>query len=278
MEGCRRKAAAQRQRDGTGTMSHLYDRIGRTYRSTRAADPRITNMLFSLLELSDGSVICDVGAGSGNYSNALADRGYDIVAVEPSATMRRQALSHPRVMWLGGLAEKLPLADNSVDGIVCTLASHHFASLADAAGEMARICPDGPIAFFTFDPEVGARTWFKDYFPEIHAKDAAIFPRRRNFLSLVAKSVSRRASVLEFPLPPDLADGIMYAPWRYPETYLDPDFRRNTSGFASCSPEVVQRRLAVLRADLESGRWDERYGDLRQRDQLNAGFYFAVIR
>src|SRR6266436_6678041 len=71
-----------------------YDEIGRGYTSTRAADARIVLRLIDLLGLSAGVTICDVGAGSGNYANALADRGYRILAVEPSATMARQARPH----------------------------------------------------------------------------------------------------------------------------------------------------------------------------------------
>ncbi len=38
----------------------------------------------------NGAVV-DVGAWTGNHAAALAGRGYRVVAVEPSATMRDQA-------------------------------------------------------------------------------------------------------------------------------------------------------------------------------------------
>ena len=45
---------------------------------------------------------CDIGAGSGRDANWLAAKGWDVVAVEPSAEMRRVAMatSHPNVTWL----------------------------------------------------------------------------------------------------------------------------------------------------------------------------------
>jgi SAM-dependent methyltransferase len=45
---------------------------------------------------------CDIGAGSGRDANWLAARGWDVVAVEPSAEMRELAMgtSHPRITWL----------------------------------------------------------------------------------------------------------------------------------------------------------------------------------
>ena len=45
---------------------------------------------------------CDIGAGSGRDANWLAAKGWDVVAVEPSAEMRELAMaaSHPNVTWL----------------------------------------------------------------------------------------------------------------------------------------------------------------------------------
>jgi ubiquinone/menaquinone biosynthesis C-methylase UbiE len=52
----------------------LYDSIGKNYNSTRQSDKRIVNKLISLLNLPIGSTIADIGAGTGNYSNAIAKR------------------------------------------------------------------------------------------------------------------------------------------------------------------------------------------------------------
>lgn len=45
---------------------------------------------------------CDIGAGSGRDANWLAEQGWDVIAVEPSAAMRElaQKKSHPKVTWL----------------------------------------------------------------------------------------------------------------------------------------------------------------------------------
>ena len=44
---------------------------------------------------------CDIGAGSGRDANWLAEQGWEVVAVEPSAMRDKSAAaSHPRVTWL----------------------------------------------------------------------------------------------------------------------------------------------------------------------------------
>lgn len=51
----------------------IYNTIGHHYRTHRAADRRIVNQIIALMAVPQGSVVCDVGAGAGNYANALAD-------------------------------------------------------------------------------------------------------------------------------------------------------------------------------------------------------------
>lgn len=68
----------------------LYNSIGEGYNATRQADERIVAKLISLLDLPTGSKIADVGAGTGNYSNAIAEAGYQVIAIEPSQVMQSQ--------------------------------------------------------------------------------------------------------------------------------------------------------------------------------------------
>jgi ubiquinone/menaquinone biosynthesis C-methylase UbiE len=149
-----------------GNAPDKYDRIGVDYARHRHADPRLVDALVRLLDLARGSTIADIGAGSGNYGRALADRGLVVKAVEPSRVMRAQASVHAGVEWLPGVAESLPLADRSVDGIICVLAWHHLQSPESAAREMVRVS-NGPFVILTYDPRAAQPFWLTDYFPEI---------------------------------------------------------------------------------------------------------------
>ena len=57
----------------------LFDAIGKTYNKTRVADDRIVSELLRLADLAKGHhIIADIGAGTGNYSIALANAGLQI--------------------------------------------------------------------------------------------------------------------------------------------------------------------------------------------------------
>ena len=75
-------------------MKPVYDSIGQSYSNFRLPDPRIIDALVNLLRLKQGSFIADIGAGTGNYSRAIANRGFFLYAVEPLSVMRSQATEH----------------------------------------------------------------------------------------------------------------------------------------------------------------------------------------
>jgi len=252
----------------------VYNSIGTDYNTNRAADIRIINILNDFLGLPAGSIIADIGAGTGNYSNAFADLGYKVKAVEPSEKMRSQAEPNTNVTWFSGFAESIPLPDNSADGIIVILAIHHFSSLQSAASEMHRICPSGPIVAFTLDPREGNEPWFKEYFPEIYQQDFTFFQPINIVSDTIAIENGWSKTKEKFPLPHDLSDKNMYSAWRDPEKYLDAQFRQNTSGFALASESVVQNGIENLKGDLHTGKWDEKYGDLREQEYFDAGFRF----
>ncbi len=63
----------------------------------------------------------------------------------------------------------------------------------------------------------------------------------------------------------------MGAFWARPRAYLDPAVRAATSPWHDLPETVVDRALARLRHDLDSGTWQRRYGDLDEREELDVG-------
>src|SRR5262249_37710099 len=154
-----------------------------------------------------------------NYARALAERGYRVIPVEPSAVMRGQAAAHPGVRWLAGAAEAIPLSDCSADAVVNLLSFHHYADPAASIREMARVVGDGPILLLTFDAPLSDRFWFADYFPSIWTAGFALFPSLDQLARQIAALTGCEVTSEPFPLPHDLQDLFLAAAWRRPELY-----------------------------------------------------------
>lgn len=257
----------------------VYDSIGQTYTRSRRADPRIVAELRRLLDLPEGSVVADIGAGTGNYTRALAEH-FRMIAVEPSPVMRGQIKPHDEVTWLEGVAEHLPIADGGVNGIVSTLALHHFSDRAQAFKEMVRVANSGPIVLFTFDTAVVETTslWMKDYWSTFYTDARDIFPPLFDVAKLAEECTGRTAEIVPFPVPHDQMDLFMASGWRRPEIYLDPDVRAGISSFALGEPEMIMDGVERLRVDLHSGVWEQKYGTIRQQDTFDAGYRFLVLK
>lgn len=258
-------------------MTARYDTIGTGYTATRAADPRILGRLIELLDLPIQTSLLDVGAGTGNYSFALAEAGFSVSALEPSSVMREQGKKHERLSWHAGSAEALPFPSSSFDGIVMTLCMHHFTDWKKGLLEAARVANEGPIVILTYDAYSDTGFWLFDYFPSFLEKDKKWFPRMEAFMEFSTETLSKEIKISTFPLPSDLIDHFAAAGWARPEIYLNSDYRSGISSFASVDKASIENGLRKLEEDIESGRWDERYGYLRSQPFLDTGYRFIKI-
>lgn len=251
----------------------IYNSIGHKYSKTRIPDIRIVNQLIDLLNLPKGSVIADIGAGTGGYSLALANQGFFVRAVEPSVVMQKQAVEHPQVKWFAGYAENLPLLDKSVDGVVSILAIHHFTHLEPAFQEMQRVIRDGTIVLLTFDIRFAQKIWLYDYFPFLW-EDALRFLPLNEQINLIQHNAKRRVEAIPLLLPPDLSDLFAAAAWRKPELYLKPEVRAGISSFALANQDLVEQELKLLTADLSSGEWNKKYSYIYNLTEIDLGYRF----
>lgn len=73
----------------------------------------------------DAHGVVDLGAGTGKLTRQLADRGLQVVAIEPSDGMRAElARALPGVPALAGSAENIPLPDAGADAVLVAQAWH----------------------------------------------------------------------------------------------------------------------------------------------------------
>lgn len=97
-----------------------------------------------------GSSVLDVGAGSGRDAAALAARGYDVTAVEPSAGLRQEALTrHPAtdIRWIDDALPRLPKVESRPFGLILVSAVWMHLAAKDRSLAIRRLAeilaPDG---------------------------------------------------------------------------------------------------------------------------------------
>ncbi len=244
-------------------MAAIYDRIGRTYASTRQPDPRIAAAIDGAL-VGCRSVL-NVGAGTGSYEPAVGR----VVAVEPAWTMIAQRLESTAPV-IQARAEQLPCADGSFDAVLGVLTVHHWDDLARGLAECRRVAADR-VVLFTVDVDVGARFWLFDYFPEICQIDRWIFPS----MKVLSRHLGE-VTVTPVPIPADCVDGFGGAFWKRLSAYLDPVVRAGMSTFSRITGAV--QGLQRLQDDLQSDRWLERYRSLQDLEKLDLGYRIVTAR
>ena len=154
-----------------------YDRMASDYVEARTLPPEgmtpwreaIRPWLPS--EGEDRSPMLDLGAGTGQFAAAVADWfGVQVVGVEPSRGMRAQAARahpHPRVAWVAGVGERLPLAEASCAWAWVSTVVHHLDDLDGVAGELRRVLrPGRPVLVRqAFPGRMEAITLYQRFFP-----------------------------------------------------------------------------------------------------------------
>ncbi|MBI5170569.1 MAG: methyltransferase domain-containing protein [Candidatus Eisenbacteria bacterium] len=240
-----------------------YDTIGKGYAGQRRPDPRIAARLAAAL--GGARTVLNVGAGAGSYEPA--DR--QVVALEPSRVMLAQRAASAAAA-VQGRAEALPFADRAFDATMAVLTLHHWADRADGLAECARVARER-VVLLTFDAFAEGFWLVRDYFPEFLELDRRQFPPVGDYATLFAGRAD--VEIASVPVPRDCVDGFLGAYWARPEAYLDPAVRAGISSFARCDTAAGLERL---RADLASGAWHARNGELLERDALDLGYRLVV--
>lgn len=107
--------------------------------------------------------VLDVGCGTGTFALLLAQRGYDVVAVDPAVVSIAVARSKPgagRVCWVEGDATAASVTDRDVTTMTANVVQHivdpqHWQATLRAV--CAALRPGGYLVFETRDP--AARGW-----------------------------------------------------------------------------------------------------------------------
>ncbi len=232
-----------------------YATIAGNYDRSRRAEPAIAQALCEALAALRARSVLEIGAGTGNYTAALAARGFQVVAGDRSAPMIDRGRAKVGARWLIFDALKLPLKDSSCDAAAAVNVLHHLGDLGAALAELRRVVRTGAVLQAVARENLQA-LWYRHYFPEI---DRILIPLHPPLGALIGALLRAGfGSVTAAPVAYSGAGDLTFeSAASRPELLFDQGFRDATSGFRRLGAQAVERGLAALREDLRSGRFAE---------------------
>lgn len=239
--------------------------IGAGFAQYRRPEPAFVAAIRAAL--GGARTLVNVGAVAGSYEPT----GLDVTAVEPSATMRAQrpAGSAPVV---DATAEDLPFGDGTFDAALASFTVHQRRDLRAGLNEVRRVTR-GSFAILTCDRAALTRSWINDYAPEVIATEASRYPST----DALRVGLGGTVTVESVPIPLGCVDGFSEAYYGHLEVLLDPGAQRANSAWSFVGPDVETRFERALRADLESGTWDARYGHLRSQPAFDGSLRLGRV-
>lgn len=101
------------------------------YTNGRPGYPQeLFDFLYNEYGFSAGSVIADIGAGTGKFSKYLLERGSKVFLIEPNEDMlgvaEKELEDYHNAVFINGTSETTGLADSSVDFVTAAQAFHWF--------------------------------------------------------------------------------------------------------------------------------------------------------
>jgi ubiquinone/menaquinone biosynthesis C-methylase UbiE len=142
-------------------------RTGNYSRSRPDYPDEIIDHLVKDRVIGTGSLIADIGSGTGKLSRLFLKHGFSVICVEPNPEMREQAkrdlMEFSNVTINDATAENTGLPDHSVDIVVAGQAFHWFDPMA-AGKEFLRILkPGGKVALIWNDRVQNSGSFNEDY-------------------------------------------------------------------------------------------------------------------
>jgi ubiquinone/menaquinone biosynthesis C-methylase UbiE len=149
-----------------------FDRAAEVYERAR---PEYPSDAVDWLVPADAKTVLDLGAGTGKLTRALAARGLEVFAVDPSPRMLDQLrTSIPGAIISVGTAEDIPLADGSVDAVLVAQA-WHWVDQDRALPSVARVLRPGGTLGLVWNLRDESAPWVARLTTVMHPAEGEIF-------------------------------------------------------------------------------------------------------
>lgn len=127
----------------------------------------ILKLMEEHIGLTTGTVVADIGSGTGIFSRLFIENGNTVYGVEPNDEMRHYSSvsfrAHRGFHSVNGTGENTGLKDNSIDLVVCAQA-FHWIDPDSAKEEFRRILGDkGHVALIWNDKTLDENTFNSEY-------------------------------------------------------------------------------------------------------------------
>ena len=241
-----------------------YEQDGAHYAAIRKPEPEFARRIRDAL--GDASSLINVGAGAGSYEPV----DLSVTPVEPSESMRSQRPPH-LAPALDAVAEDLPFPDKTFDAALASVTVHQWSDRGRGLAELRRVTR-GPVVIMTFDPVSLRKFWLAEFAPEMMGRESGRMPD----LGELAAQLSGKVRIDELSIPADCADGFAEAYFGRPEAFLDARVRRSQSAWGFVDGNEEHRSVERLRAALEDGSWDRRFGGLRSASEYSGSLRLVV--
>ena len=201
--------------------------------------------------------LLDLGSGTGRFADLFADAlDIEVIGVEPSARMRRVAVSqhgHPKVRYVSGSAEAIPLEDASVDVAWLSMVLHHIGDLHACARELWRVVrPGGRVLIRSSFSGRLASCRFYEFFPDALAADQERLPDLADVEWLFAAHGFRSRAL-------EVVQQLLDPTW---DAYVQRIAHRALSSFEYITDAQFELGLAAMRAAGRAGEVEPVYEEI----------------
>lgn len=171
----------------SGLLQQVHEQIGATYPDL-AEDPRVRRALEEIARHAQGGLCLEIGCANGPMTPALTRIFDRVVALEHAESMLRATAERaPSACCILADANYLPLADKSVDFVVCTEVLEHTASPTQILLEIRRVLKAGGLAYVTV-PNCKSPNLFKVSDPGLKVEDTHVnFWDSRGFYAVLIR-------------------------------------------------------------------------------------------